>query len=332
MKAYDAQLVQADAVSRYILDGFASGSIGRYVDPFQKVFPSLGGQYNPTTGKYYQAGNQMFLSAVAFKRGVADNRWMTFHQTQEAGFKVRKGAKSVPIVFYQKITTDELDAKGNPIEKRTLRYYNVFNGSDIEGLPPEARRQIRPQHQLHDECERIIKESGVAIRHVEGSSAYYHPIDDEVVLPLVSQFHSMEQYYAVAMHELGHATGHASRLNRDMTGQFGTESYAKEELRAEIASLMGCQRLGIAYDLGNHMSYLKSWATILTEKPTEILKACSDAERICDHLGIHAQELVPLPKKEQSLEDKERIEQAKQTMTVMLEQSYSQKRKLEQGY
>jgi antirestriction protein ArdC len=120
----------------------------------------------------------------------------------------------------------------------------------------------------------------VEIRHDQADQAFYRPATDRIHLPGRESFPSADAYFSTALHELGHATGHPSRLGRDLAHPFGSEGYAKEELRAEIASLIMGDELGIGHDPGQHAAYVGSWIKILKDDPKEILRASRDAEQI----------------------------------------------------
>lgn len=117
---------------------------------------------------------------------------------------------------------------------------------------------------------------------------------DDIHLPVREAFKSTDAYYATVLHELGHWTGHPVRLGRDLTGRFGSEQYAKEELRAEMASMMIGERLGIGHDPGQHAAYIGHWIKLIKEQPREILVAAKDADAICQHLGVHKYEHEPM--------------------------------------
>lgn len=146
----------------------------------------------------------------------------------------------------------------------------------------------------HAQCEALIAAAGVRIEHDGGNQAFYRPATDSVHVPEFKQFRTVDGYYATLLHELGHATGHPSRLKRDLSGPFGSPAYAREELRAEIASMMAGERLGIGHDPGQHVAYVKHWIQILRDDPHEIARACKDAESICAHLQVPRFEREPL--------------------------------------
>lgn len=251
--------------------------------------------YNPTTGNEYQGMNALWLLSVAQTRGYDDARWMTYRQAQAQGAQVSKGERAATIQYWKwqdlQAITDEagrpvLDENGEP-RRRVVRYERprvwsaaVFNAGQIDGLPPLPDRPTAAEWERQERCERILDHSKVSIQHRPGDRAYYRVSTDEIVLPERGQFPTADSYYATALHELGHATGHPSRLARDLGHPFGSEGYAREELRAEIASLMLGEQLQIGHDPSRHTAYVASWIKALEEDPREIFRAAADAEKI----------------------------------------------------
>lgn len=255
-------------------------------------------------GKPYNGMNMLNLWAIADEKGYTDNRWVTFNGAKELGAKVKKGEKASDIYYWKFTDTltankkdkdgnDVLDEKGKPIkiklevklDKPKVFWAKVFNGDQLEGMPPrETNFKKLEEWERHEIAERILKASGVEIIHKPSERAYYSPSNDHIVLPERSQFKSADMYYATALHELGHATGHESRLNRDLTGSFGSESYAKEELRAEIASMLIGQELQIGHDPSQHIAYLQSWIKVIKNDPKELFKAVKDADIIQNYV------------------------------------------------
>ncbi|MCB2039310.1 MAG: conjugal transfer protein TraC, partial [Rhodoferax sp.] len=148
--------------------------------------------------------------------------------------------------------------------------------------------------------EHILKASGASITHAPGDRAFYRPATDSIHLPDRGQFPSADNYYATALHELGHWTGHASRLDRDLAHPFGSEGYAKEELRAEIASMILGDELGIGHDPGQHAAYVGSWIKALQDEPLEVFRAAADAEKIHDYVLAFEQKQVQEQDQQQS--------------------------------
>ncbi len=252
--------------------------------------------YNESTSKPYRGGNVLNLMLA----GYTDPRWLTFNQVKERGYRVNKGEKGSLIQTFrfhdEKQVRDEQgkpvkDDKGNAVIEQTklnkpiIRTFVVFNAEQMTGLPPLERTEY--QWSGVEQIDTLLAASGAQIEHRQGGRAYYSPSQDMIVLPLKEQFPDPERYYSTALHELGHWTGHESRLNRPFINAFGSEGYAREELRAEISSLLVGQRLGISHDPCQHMAYVDSWVKILKEDPAEIVRACQDAEKIHNYLSVY---------------------------------------------
>ena len=272
--------------------------------PWQKPWETTGSSglpFNPTTGKRYRGVNVLNLMS----EGRADNRWLTYKQAAAQGAQVRKGEKGSLVQYWQfeeeRVVRDEsgkpvLDAEGRQrkekveLERPRAFYAVVFNAEQIDGLPPIATTT----HEWNpvDRAEAILQASGAKITEEAGDRAFYRPSTDSITLPLRSQFPSADRFYATALHELGHWTGHPNRLDRDLAHPFGSEGYAREELRAEIASLITGQELQIGHDPEQHAAYVGSWIKVLEEDPLEIVRAASDAEKIHTYVLALEQKLI----------------------------------------
>jgi antirestriction protein ArdC/phage/plasmid primase-like uncharacterized protein len=253
---------------------------------------------NPITGKDYRGGNALWLMVQGNLRGYSDPRWMTFRQALGEGACVRKGEKGTRIQYWmwsgdepvrdEKTGQPKTDEKGEAITQRVQyerpRVFTavVFNAEQIDGLPPLEKKTGPTEWERHQRAEGILSASGANIVHAGGDRAYYNVLRDQVVLPEREQFKTGDGYYATALHELAHWTGAASRLDRDLTGTFGSEDYAREELRAEIASFMVGTRVGVGHDPASHASYVANWIKALEEDPREVFRAAADAEKIAD--------------------------------------------------
>lgn len=259
---------------------------------------------NPTTGKRYKGINAIHLMG----QGHTDPRWLTYKQAVAVDAQVRRGEKGTPIQYWkftdEQAKTDEqgrpvLDAKGQPVmeevrlERPRVFFATVFNAEQIDGLPPLERKERKEQTwDAVERAERILQASGAAIHHGEHNRAFYRPATDSIHLPDKSQFPSADNYYATALHELGHWTGHPQRLDRDLAHPFGSEGYAKEELRAEIASMILGDELGIGHDPGQHAAYVGSWIKALQDDPLEIFRAAAEAEKIQEYVLAFEQKQV----------------------------------------
>lgn len=268
--------------------------------PWQKPW-STGGPafelpYNAVTGNRYKGINS--LSLLISDR--EDPRWMTFNQALVKGWKVRKGEKASLIQF---VKTNDLvskrDQQGKPIldeqgkpvkvkvglDRAIITTAWVFNAGQIDGIEPLVKPDVKEiQWDPVQRAENLILASGADIAHKAGDRAYYSPMRDGITMPLREQFDAPDKYYATLLHELGHWTGHQDRLDRSMINRFGTKGYAREELRAEIASMLIGQELHIGHDPGQHVAYVDSWIQILHDTPFEIHAAAADAEKILNYL------------------------------------------------
>lgn len=272
-----------------------------------------GAPQSATTGKRYRGLNNFFLTLAAMRDGYKDNRWATFHQIQENGwsFKTDEEGKSIAkgksetVEFYElwdKATKKPFDRSvldGLTKEERDdymkenvyplRKYYKVFNADIIDGITaPEQTNEI-DERTRSERAEQFIDfwsktESEISYG---GGSAYYNPKTDKIRLPERRDFHTAEDYYSTAFHEIGHSTGHEKRLNRNLEGGFGSSEYAKEELRAEIASMFIEQEFGIKVDesaVRNNSAYLQAWKEEIKEDPNALFKAIIDADRIAKYL------------------------------------------------
>ena len=261
---------------------------------------SSGRPSNFLTGNEYSGMNTLRLSLAQMEKGYVDHRWLTFNQAKQLGGSVKKGEKSTTIQFVRPrhfdkkekrfLTEKEEKELKPPLPNHiqtflAVKSHNVFNVEQTEGIaklkPLEAPKQLN-EIELHARAEGILKNSGANIQHAFQNRAYYSPSQDKIVLPEKGQFKSASHYYDTALHEMGHWTGHQSRLDRSelMKGGFGSESYAKEELRAEISSWMTASKIGLPHNTENHASYVGSWIKAIKENPNTLIEACRDAEKI----------------------------------------------------
>lgn len=253
---------------------------------------------NPTTGQNYRGINAFWLAM----QGHNDPRWLTFKQAAANKWSVIKGSRSTMITYVKKfgsrpvfdtLNKPVLKPDGKPLTEPVKlsrpMFINalVFNAEQISGIPPLAQalgeKFEAQQWSAIERAEQIIGASQAVVKH-GGNEAYYAPSRDHIQLPHKAQFDSAAKYYATLLHELGHWSGHETRLNRDLSNRYGSPGYAKEELRAEIASLMLGSELKIGHNFGQHAAYVESWIKVLKDDPGELFKASADAQRITDYL------------------------------------------------
>jgi antirestriction protein ArdC len=286
------------------------------VSPWRKPWAAAGSRFsfngkpvtgpvNATTGKPYRGVNVLLLSLGGFN----DPRWLTFKQAQTLGGTVKKGEKGTPIVFWKWVEvkpdtqTEETgeETQNTPTGKRVpiLRYYTVFNVEQCEGFKTlKPLVETKPTGKTLtpiEAAEGILSgnKNNVEVKH-GGDKAFYSPLGDFIGMPHVEQFESMEAYYATRFHEEGHATGHGTRLNRpgivNFNG-FGTDTYSREELVAELTSAFLCAVAGIDSNLDQSAAYLKGWLKPLKGDPKMIVIAAGQAQKAADFiLGTEAAE------------------------------------------
>lgn len=282
--------------------------------PWRKCWDTVRPQ-SFSTGKTYRGVNNLMLSYTAREKGYKDPRWMTFKQAEDNGWHVRRGErasrveywhyydtaqkKSLDIAEVRRIQREEPDRMKNL--RLTAYTYAVFNAEQIKGVPVWKPVSGNTHAELLvGRRDTLLNNLGIGFQEA-GNSAFYNANRDVITMPPLEQFYSDYGYACSLLHEAGHATGHSSRLDRPMGNQFGTPAYAKEELRAEIASAFVSQTLGLplkeedlAAGVEQHKAYIQSWIQVLENEPNELFAAIKDADKISDYLLEHGklQELV----------------------------------------
>jgi antirestriction protein ArdC len=236
-------------------------------------------------GTPYRGINVLWLWVAAEAAGHSSPFWLTYRQSQVLGGQVRKGERGTLAIFYRAYPAGDADESedddAGPRTRRVLRSFIVFNACQIDGLPgrffPEPRRLPTPTERDR-ELESFFAALPAKIRHW-GAEAFYSPVPDLVTIPEPGLFRDLDQYRATLAHELSHWTGHGSRLARQMSGRFGSEAYAVEELVAELSSAMLGAELGLPVEhLDHHASYLASWLKVLKADSRAILTVAAKAE------------------------------------------------------
>lgn len=248
------------------------------------------GAIKHATGKPYSLINQMLLA----KPG----EYLTFDQCKREGGRVKKGARTKMVVFWKVVRSGETDQDGNPARDErgmpvvrtfpVLRYFNVFHIDDCEGIEPKHSTPVVTAEPV-DRAEKLItdyaKRAALDIQHNLQDQAYYSPARHVVSLPLQKQFLDTSLYYSTTFHELAHSTGHKTLLKRftdsDEAAMFGSESYSKEELVAEIGSCMLMHEIGLATpkSLRNNVAYIQSWLRKLKNDKRFIVSAAGRADK-----------------------------------------------------
>lgn len=287
------------------------------------------------SGHKYKGVNHLYLYLIAQGRNYEDNRWVTYKQMEKRGwhFKTDEEGKSlgkksgVSVEYFEfrdKATKKPFDRailngmsseeKSEYIQENVYplrKYYVVFNGDLIDGIPKLEKHELNQNEQV-ERAEKILRywnenESKIIYG---GSQAYYIPSSDEIHLPERNEFYSMQEFYSTALHEIGHSTGHEKRLNRDLSGAFGSESYAQEELRAELASMFIEQDLEISVEenhIQNNFAYIKSWHDAIKENPNALFTAIADAEKIAKF--VMSKEKIKNKEENELLKEENEIEE-----------------------
>lgn len=280
-----------DAVYQIVTDRIID-LLNKGIVPWQK--PWQGGQNMPRnliSKKEYRGINLFLLHAS----NHGSPFWLTYKQAKELGGNVKRGEHSMPVVFWKRFDVED---KAQPDGKRTipmLRYYSVFNVDETEGISADkipVMDKTTREHSPIAEAELIVKAMPKLpeIKHGQGQAAY-SPVMDYVTMPNPEQFTSWQAYYNVLFHELTHATGHPSRLDRFDKAQaseqfsFGSHTYAKEELVAEMGAAFLSGHAGIVdRTLDNSAAYIASWLKRLKDDCKLVVQAAAQAQKSSDFI------------------------------------------------
>lgn len=258
--------------------------------PWQRTWQSAA---NLVSRKAYRGINALTLGSATFGSPF----WLTFRQAHELGGHIRKGEKSSPVIYYKFLAKHDANgnpvftAKGRPATIPFVRWSNVFNLEQTEGIAPPAPTPTPVPTTTTlpnvDRAESLVRQAKLCPIRNEGFAATYSPTEDLIRMPPATTFRSSEDYYHTLYHEMTHATGHASRLDREgITNpvKFGSERYSKEELVAELGAAFLSNEAGIldSVRFDNSAAYLQSWIRKFKDDPTLIVSAASHAQRAFD--------------------------------------------------
>lgn len=301
--AYDKLTPQRKALVDMVLKNLENGK-----GFWEQGWADMGVPISAATGKRYRGINNLFLSLIALERGYTDNRWATFNQINDKGWSFKKDEEGrsrgkdagVTIEFYELydketkkafdrstldgMTESERDEYMQDNVRPMRKYFRVFNGDIIEGIPEREKRTIDPSEKV-ERAEKLLEHWNDYEAKIlyGGDRAFYRLESDEVHSPKREAFKNLHEFYGTNFHEIGHSTGHESRLNRDLSGAFGSEKYALEELRAELAAMFLEQDLGIAVSekhIENNSRYIKEWHDKIKQDPDALFTAIADADKI----------------------------------------------------
>ena len=244
---------------------------------------------NALTRRNYSGINILLLWSALEEKGFASNYWVTFKQCIAMGGSVRKGEHGTHVYFADKFVPEKEKARAEQDGDQAasiafLKRYVVFNADQCQGLPKGliAAPVVKLERDLVPEAEALIAATGADFR-IGGDQAFYVPSEDFIRIPHQISYTDQINYYRTAFHELGHWTGHRSRLDRSFTVKHGTADYAREELVAELATAFVCASLGIVPTV-RHADYIGNWMQVLKEDSRAIVKAASLASKASDYI------------------------------------------------
>jgi antirestriction protein ArdC len=244
---------------------------------------------NASTGRQYSGVNVLILWGAVIEHGFTGQSWLTFRQALSLGGHVRKGERGTTVVYADRFIPDDEkkraaetgeDAQAIPFLKR----FTVFNTDQCDELPAEIATVAPPPppSMIEPQVEALIKATGIDFL-IGGNRAFYFPSEDYVQVPPPAAYFEPINWHRTALHELGHASGHHSRLNRDLSGSHGSKKYAFEELIAELCAAFSCASLGIVPTV-RHADYIGSWLEVLREDNRAIVRAASQATKAANYL------------------------------------------------
>jgi len=279
-------------VTNQIIKALEQGITDNWVIPWKATDTAFRFPTNIATGKRYRGVNVIALWAESQIHGYPEPTWGTFKQWAEIGHYVAKGQKAATGVLWKPIDQAEFDnthnTEGDGETDRNKRWivraFPLFNAAQIEGYEPPPEPPLPPQMQRIEHAEAFFAALGADIRH-GGNRAFYRNTTDNIQMPPFAAFPDELEYYSTLAHEVTHWSGHPSRLARDLKGRFGSESYAAEELIAELGAAFIAADLGLSPDpREENAAYIDNWLKILKSDNRAIFTAASHAQRAADYM------------------------------------------------
>lgn len=273
-----------EIINKQILDKLEEGTV-----PWHKPWSGGSLPTNIISKKPYRGINVWVLSFTEFSSPY----WGTFQQIKSLGGTVIKGSKGMPVMFYKFLQDTRVDDDGDVFTRQVplMRYFTVFNIEQCEGIDPEKipGATFKPGvFEVNDICESVVSSMPLCpeIKFKE-QWAYYSPKLDYVNMPKKETFDNPGAYYSVLFHELGHSTGHKSRLARkDFDGNgFGTDKYSKEELVAEMTAAYLCNHCTIDNTtIDRSAAYISHWLEVLKNDKMMLIQAASAAQKAAEYI------------------------------------------------
>ena len=279
-----------EQVTAQIVTAIAAGA-SEYRMPWHRG-QGVGTPANAITGRPYRGINTLVLWAEAERAGYSSGAWGTYRQWAECGAQVRKGERSTIVLLWKPINPAKSDEGAEARSGLLARAFRVFNAAQVDGYEPALGSVLDSSARI-TEAEAFFASQPATIWH-GSDSAFYDPRADLISLPPFGAFVSADAFYSVLAHELTHWTGAKPRLDRDLSGRFGTEAYAMEELVAELGAAFVTGHLGLGCEpRTDHAPYIASWLSVLGSDPRAIVTAASKAQAAADYLIGFAQRPRP---------------------------------------
>ena len=242
-----------------------------------------------STGRSYSGINILLLWGAAIETARTTPYWLTFKQALSLGGAVRKGERGTTVcyadTFIPKAEAQRAQGTGEDAQRvGFLKRYTVFNADQCDGLDDRFFEGVTPlpERELIPRAEKLIAATGADFR-IGGDRAFFVPSEDFIQVPPQPAFHDQINYYRTCFHELGHWTGHKTRLDRNLKSRFGSKDYAREELVAEMASAFICAAQSITPTV-RHTDYIANWLQVLKEDKRAIFRAASLASKAADYI------------------------------------------------
>lgn len=260
-----------------------------WVQPWDSAGLSAGLPRNAGTERCYSGINILILWAAVIERGHGTQAWLTYRQAEALGGHVRKGEQGATVCYADRFTpkAEQERALSDGDEARQIAFlkrFTVFNVDQCDGLPDALPGIVAPLSEplAIPHADALIDATNCDFR-IGGDRAFYAPGLDFITVPFPELYRNPIDWYRTAFHELGHWTGHGSRLSRDLSGQFGDAFYAREELVAEMTGAFVCAELSIQPSV-RHSDYIGSWLDVLREDNRAIFRAAGAASKAADYL------------------------------------------------
>jgi antirestriction protein ArdC len=244
---------------------------------------------NAVTSRHYGGINILILLGSVIEHEFAGQSWLTFRQALALGGHVRKGERGTTVVYADRFVPAEEKRRARETGEEAqaipfLKRFTVFNTDQCDELPADIATTAPPPlpGMIEPTVEALIKATGIDFR-IGGNRAFYAPTEDYVQVPPPAAYFEPINWHRTALHELCHASGHSSRLNRDLGGAYATRKYAFEELIAELGAAFSCASLGIVPTV-RHADYIGSWLEVLREDNRAVVRAASQASKAADYL------------------------------------------------